>query len=46
MSLTAHYDACDDAYVLTVTTGDGRTDVVKDCPCPKPDRPATCTPED
>lgn len=44
MSLTAHYDTCDDAYELTITTGDGWTDVVKDCPCEKPEGPATCTP--
>lgn len=46
MSLTAHYDTCDDAYALTVTTADGHSSVVQDCPCPQPERPATCTPED
>lgn len=43
MSLTAHYDTCDDAYTLTITTADGKFQYVKDCPCPQPERPATCT---
>lgn len=46
MSLTAHHDTCDDAYELTITTANGQTDVVKDCPCPSPERPASCTTED
>lgn len=44
MSMTAHYDTCDDAYELTITTADGRSSVVQDCPCPRPASPATCTP--
>ena len=39
----AHYETCGDVYTLTVDTEDAGSYVIKDCPCPKPDSPATCT---